>query len=69
MNQDTGNEFNDTSLTDGDQLNVGVDNEALADSTEEDAARYEQVIRELNEFEEANESSTNSALPLIGVNK
>jgi hypothetical protein len=65
MNQVIENGFNDTSFMDGDsQLHVGVDGEALADSTEEDAARYEKVIRELDEFEEAYESSTNPIRPL-----
>ncbi len=54
MDHTTGNEFNDASLLNGDsQPNFGVGDEGFGDSTEEETARYEQLIRELNEFEEA----------------
>ena len=64
MDHVTGIRSADASLLKGDsQQNIAVDDEDLGDSTEGEIARYEQVIRELNEFEEASESSTNSDLP------
>jgi hypothetical protein len=52
-----GIDFNGTSFMKGDsQLSVGAGDEGMGDSTEEETVRYKQIIRELEEFEEACES-------------
>lgn len=66
MALDTRNEFDDTSLTVEDRrlADEVSDITALAESIEEEHLLYEQVIRELTEFEEAFDISPALSLSL-----
>ena len=55
MIADIGDDYYNTSLTEGDSqfMDDARSESASADSIEDDRSRYEQVIRELTEFENA----------------